>query len=285
VKTGTLSSFASVIRLFGKKTVVFVPRGPIGEVNEKNLKEWLEKLNDLSKKENAVFIHIEPPWAKEDEKGSLLKKSGCVSSPKKINPVSTYLLDISPPEEALFRNLSRGMRYNIKYSEKRGLKPVFRGDAGAIKDFLKVFGETKNNLRFKPFPEEYYRAMGEKLLGPNGIAKIISLEHNGKIISSTMFVFYEGRATALHTFALPECRKLKCLSFALWNGILRAKDAGCREFDFWGSEEHNDGLAGSGQLKRFFNARKFEYSEPFDLVLDKKYYLLWKIYRKLKKLK
>ncbi|NOY35529.1 MAG: peptidoglycan bridge formation glycyltransferase FemA/FemB family protein [bacterium] len=280
VEAGGLSSFAVKQNFLGKKTILFVPRGPVGEANEKDLKEWLDKIKALGKKENAAFVHIEPPLAKGSENGERLKKFGCVKSPKKINPQATYLLDIAPSEEELFRNLSRGMRYNIKYSERHGLKPIFREDKGAINDFLEVFGEAKKNLKFRAFSEKYYETMGEKLLG--NIAKIISLEYEGKIISSTIFVFYGGRATALHTFALPECKKLKCLSFALWNGILRAKEAGCREFDFWGSEDHNAGLAGSGQLKKFFNARKHEYSEPLDCVIDKKYYLLWKIYKKLK---
>jgi len=280
IKTSALSSFVIKQKFLGKKTILFVPRGPVGEATEENLKEWLNEIKKLGKKESAAFVHIEPSWAKENEAGKLLKKLGCEKSPKLVNPQITSLLDILLSEEELFKNLSRGMRYNIKYSERHGLKAEIKENANDINEFLEVFREAKKDLRFKPFPESYYKTMGEKLLG--NIAKIISLEYNGKIISSTIFVFYGNRATALHTFALAECKKLKCLSFALWNGILLAKKLGYTEFDFWGSGNHNSGLEGSGQLKKFFNAHEHTYSGPLDCVIDKKYYLLWKIYRKLK---
>jgi len=280
IKTNALSSFVIKQKFLGKKTILFVPRGPIGEASEENLKEWLNKIKKLGERERATFIHIEPAWVEGSEAGEFLKKLGCKKSPKLVNPRITSLLDILPSKEELFKNLSRGMRYNIKYSERHGLKVKIKETPTDINEFLEVFNGAKENLRFKPFHESYYKAMGEKLLG--NIAKIISLEYNGEIISSTIFVFYGNRATALHTFALAECKKLKCLSFALWNGILLAKELGYTEFDFWGSGNHNSGLEGSGQLKKYFNAHEHVYSDPLDCVIDKKYYLLWKIYRKLK---
>lgn len=264
------------------KSFLFVPRGPAGEINEKNLKKWLDKVKEIAKEERVVFVHIEPPWPLENKNNELLLKLGCQKSVKEIEPQSTYLLDISPPAEEIFRNFVRGMRYNINYSEKHGLKAVIKEDGDSINDFLRILESVKNNLDFKPFSENYYRAMGEELLGK--IAKIINIEKDGKVISSTIFIFFNKRATALHTFALEQCKKFKCLSFALWHGILHAQSLGCREFDFWGSEDYNKDLQGSAQLKRNFNAYKYTYGNPLDYVIDKKYYFLWKIYKKILKM-
>lgn len=280
IKTNGLSS--KIIKQdfpFGKN-FLFVPRGPVGGTNKKNLWVWLNKLKELGKQEKAIFIHIEPQWSMGHKNSEALINHGCKKSEKKIEPLSTYLLGISPSTEEIFKNLSRGMRYNINYSQRHGLKALIKEDRESVDDFIKILGTVKNNLKFKPFSENYYKIMAEELLG--NIMKIISIEYENKIISSTIFIFFNNRATALHTFAIDECKKLKCLSFALWQGILHAKTLGCNEFDFWGSEDCNKKLQGSAQLKKYFNAYKYEYAEPLDCVLDKKYYFLWKIYRKLR---
>ena len=274
-----IHSLVCQMHFISNKSFLFIPRGPWGEAGADNIQGWIEKLKEEGKRRRSVFIHLEPAYGRGNPLEAQLVKFGFKPSPKEIEPRSTYFLELNRPLPEIFQSFRRGMRYNIKYSEREGLELKIREDNEAAENFIGLYRKTASGLRYKPFPENYYRLMCQTLLGK--IAKIFEIRYQGKIISSTIFIFYNKRATALHTFALPQCKKLKCLSYALFQGIAYAKENGFEIFDFWGAR-NKKGLEGSAQLKENFNAKIQEYGAPLDYVLDKKYYHLWKIYRKIK---
>ena len=109
-------------------------------------------LEGLARKENIVFIKIEPDV--EIEKFKLKKsKIKILKSSKDIFAKSTFLVDLTKPEEDLFRNLNQKTRYNVRVAQKNNVV-IEVGDK--IDDFVKLQKETakRNGFYLHPRPAE-----------------------------------------------------------------------------------------------------------------------------------
>jgi len=222
--------------------------------------EFLIKIKEIAKQENAIFFKLEPL-----EKLSL-KRS------RNIQPVKTLILDISKSEQELLNRMHYKTRYNIGLAEKKGIK--IRKDKNLFEDFWKLMQETTERDKFRPHPKEYYR----KMLRIPGV-ELFAAEYKNKIIAVNIVVFFEKTAIYLHGASDYEHRNLMAPHLLQWEQIKIAKKCGCAEYDFWGIDEKK--WPGVTRFKRGFGGKEIVYPGAYDLVFRPIWYLIYKIARKI----
>jgi len=134
----------------------YVPRGPIisadaerisnfefrisnlNQNSEFKIKNFLNDLIDLVKKNNAGWIRIEP---ENNQALELIRKDISLpikKAPHDMQPREILVMDISKAEEELLAGMKSKTRYNIKLAEKRGV---------SIKIMSNVEGQISNQAR------------------------------------------------------------------------------------------------------------------------------------------
>src|SRR3989344_7274579 len=92
--------------------------------------EMIDELKDFAKRENLIFIKLEPNYvikkgditcADEEKVVSMLKKSGAVPGKTLFTP-TTFWIDLRPSEEELLKSFHPKTRYNIRYAQRKGVK-------------------------------------------------------------------------------------------------------------------------------------------------------------------
>ncbi len=241
----------------------------------------LNFLEGLAKKENIVFIKIEPDIETDKFK---LKKTGVkvVKSQKDIFAKSTFLVDLTKPEEDLFRNLNQKTRYNVRVAQKNNIVIEVSESIG---DFVKLQRETAKRNGFYLHPDSYYKTVFE-LFSEKKMAKIISAKYKGKILTSWMLFIFKDVWYYPYGGSSSEHRNLMHSNLVAWEAIKLAKREGGKVFDMWGALGKNpnekDPWYGFHRFKSGYGGRLIEYPGAYDVVFNEKYYLLLTLIDKLR---
>ena len=230
-------------------------------------------LEGLARKENIVFIKIEPDV--EIEKFKLKKsKIKIIKSQKDIFAKSTFLVDLTKPEEDLFRSLNQKTRYNVRVAQKNN---VVVEVSDKVDDFVKLQRETAKRNGFYLHPDSYYKTVFE-LFAEKKMAKIISAKYKGKILTSWMLFIFKDVWYYPYGGSSSEQRNLMHSNLVAWEAIKLAKREGGKVFDMWGALGKNpnekDPWYGFHRFKSGYGGELVEYPGAYDLVVNQKMYLL-----------
>lgn len=224
--------------------------------------DFLNKIKEIAKKENAIFFKAEPL---RQAQGKPFKKS------TNIQPQKTLILDITKPEEELLKQMHSKTRYNIRLAERKEI--LIKKDKNKFEDFWRLIQQTTKRDGFKPHQKEYY----EKMLEVPGVELFVAIYKN-KVIAANIMVFYKKTTTYLHGASDYKHRNLMAPHLLQWQQILEAKKRGCIEYDFWGIDEKK--WPGVTRFKKGFGGKEVIYSGAFDLVFQPIWYIIYKIGKK-----
>lgn len=259
------------------KNYFYIPYGPVFNKENDPKKNvdyfllFLEEVRALAKEENAIFLRIEPVFNLPEVKGLFFKDCA-----KRVQPKKTLVLDLENSEAELLANLKKNTRYNINLAERKGVKiKISDNYSGIFYDLLK---KTRERQGFYSYKDDYYRKMFE-FNSSDFQAKLFSAEYEGSPVASTIAIFFGERATSLHTGFDDKYKELKAPYLLRWNIIMEAKRRGLKEYDFWGIDEKK--WPGVTALKKSFGGREVEYGQGKEIVFDKKWYLAYKLARKI----
>lgn len=234
------------------------------------------QLQDLAKKENAVFFKFEPMLARRslDEGGvedkALVQEligAGFVKSKKEVQPQTTIILDITAPEEQLLGAMHNKTRYNIRVAQKRGIKIQAAGHEH-IDDFWSLIEKTAKRDKFRTHTRDYY----EKLLA-TPFTRLFLAEYRGETIAANIILFYANRAIYLHGASHYGYRTLMAPYLLHWEIMEYAKNRGSKEYDLWGIDEKK--WPGVTRFKRGFGGREVVYIGSYDYVFQPTWYKLY----------
>lgn len=250
------------------KSYLYSPRpSPSDLGGQSYFGEFLHKINEIAKEENAIFLKIDF----ESTDGIDLRDFKFIKS-SDIQPQKTLILEITKSEQELLSQMHSKTRYNIGLAEKKGIKT--RKDKSAFEDFWKLMQETTKRDGFHAHPKEYY----EKLLTIPGVELFVA-EFQGRVIVANIVVFYEKQAIYLHGASDYEHRNLMAAPLLQWEQIKEAKKRGCIEYDFWGVDEIK--WPGVTRFKKSFNGKEITYPGAYDLIFQPLWYKIYKIARKI----
>jgi len=279
-----------ICKIFAKRGNYFlIQHGPqIKEEKEKVMKIFLEEIKKLAKKEKAIFLRMVPLFEKEGEK--FLKSLGFKKSPLHANAYeSTIKLKIEDPEEELLKKMRKTARYLIRQFQKQKDVEIFEAEnLKDVENFYSLSLKTAKYKGFVPFSFEFLKNQFLTFKKENKIS-ILFAKYKEKIVGGIVLVFW-SKVCFYHQAAFdPEFRKIPISYGLVFEGIKKAKEKGCKIFDFWGfidpQKYPRHPWTGPSLFKQGFGGEVFEYCGTFDFPFSKKYWVFWLLdfLRKIKK--
>lgn len=293
-------------KLVLQKSFLYLPYGPCfsSDIFLKGKKVALELLlkevKTLAKKENCIFFKVEP-------KTQLPLIEGAISSPKRIQPQISLILNLDIPEEKIFNLFHPKTRYNIRLAQKRGVevkvinfKELSQGAREKyFKKFWKLLKKTAKRKKFYLHPKEHYKNLllflsleKEKIDQQKPLSSLASLlfvaEYKHRFVAANIALLFGNEMTYLHGGSNYKYRKLMTPHLLQWRQIQEARRLGFKTYDFWGVDDGKWG--GISRFKRGFLPIKalkerigeeIQYPEGKDFIFQKFWYTLYKIARKI----
>lgn len=248
-----------------KKEFIWIQKGPSKNAD---IKELIEK----AKKTEAVFLRIEPENMdeKEAKKYGFKKVTGKTLLSGQKSPKKTLVLDISNEEEEILSQMKQKARYNIRLSERKGVKVEKTDDADTLYELL-----AKTAMRDKgyaPHERKYYKEMIKSL--PEN-TQIFVAKKDGESLAAVLVSFYGEVATYLHGGFSEKHRNLMAPYLCQWEAIREARNRGCKYYDFWGiaeTDSEDDPWAGITRFKKGFGGEEVSFAGSYDLILSNFWY-------------
>jgi len=307
-----------------KKEIAFqvifskIPRTPwkIGTLLKSQVptKEVFEELKKVGKKNNAIFIKIEPNFVTdiynlesgnqelklvthnpESEKFiKLLTNNGCVKGKTLFTPTS-FWIDLTRSEEELMKSFSSKTRYNIRLAQKHGVKVIENNSDKAFEKYLKLTFETAKRQGFYAHSEKYHRLMWKFLYQSlvtnhqSPIAHLLTATYNppshkasegqeGEIITTWILLVYDKFLYYPYGASSDKYKNVMANNLMMWEAIKFGKKMGCTTFDLWGREEGK----GFTKFKEGYNPQVVKFLGTWDLIINPTLYQIYIVAEKLR---
>jgi lipid II:glycine glycyltransferase (peptidoglycan interpeptide bridge formation enzyme) len=270
------------------KCWLYCNRGPIfNNLSKKIFTNFLNEAKKLAKKENAIFLRIEPPFQKDSENSKnyieLLKKLKFRKAHASYQPQHTLIIDLSKSKEEILAQMKQKGRYNIRLAKKKGVK-IKTGSQSDIDVFFKLLNETTMRDKFKGHDKNFYKKMLE-ILGAKNMAKLYLAEYEGIVIAAIIVTFYKDTATYYYGASSNKYRNVMAPYLLQWQAICEAKNKGMRYYDFLGiaplDSLKNHPWRGVTEFKRKFGGQKVDYVKAREYVFNKFWYFMLMVYKKI----
>lgn len=263
-----------------KYSWLYAARGPLLS-NMKDTSLLMGKIKSIAKKENAIFLRIDPGFTEEIEllKGFKKIKEGYM-------PQHTLVLNLDKEEDELLKEMKPKGRYNIKLAAKKGVEvsvanpkkiKQFQKD---LNDFFSILEETTNRDGFRGHNKNYYKNMLETL-GNN--SKLYLARLNGQILAATIVTFFKDTATYYYGASSNSHRNLMAPYLLQWQAIKDAKKMGLKVYDFLGISPDNNKKHpwhGVTAFKLKFGGEKINYTSPQEYIFKPILYIVYKLLKK-----
>jgi lipid II:glycine glycyltransferase (peptidoglycan interpeptide bridge formation enzyme) len=277
----------------------FIPRGPIRiqklKLKDQNknlkLKIQLDRLIKIAKENNAGWIRIEPQSFKDLEEinEALGGKHMIKKSKKDHEPAQTLLIDLLQNEENILAAMKAKTRYNIRLSEKKGVRIYSSWRPENVRSFLNLMSETAKRDKIRNHPDDYYLKMIEAI--PEEKLKLFLAEVNKQVIAGALVVFYDQVATYLHGASSDNFRNMMAPFGLQWAAIKEAKRRGFKFYDLGGTslatKDHpvaKESWAGISRFKVGFcpACQPVDFPGCWDVILNKKKYYFYRTIQTIK---
>ena len=292
-----LVSVVSVAKVKARRgTFLLIQHGPSTEGNVsikyETLKVLLERLKKTRKEEKCDFIRIASIWERNpariatqsvaggEENSKVFKDLGFRRSPMHANAYEeTWKLDITIPEEELFKNMRKTTRYLIRQAMKNYDITIEKsGNLSNIEIYQKLNKEVAKRRKFVPFSDEYIKNEFE-IFSKDNQSLLIFGKYKEEIAAGALIIFWSGIGFYHQAASLSKYAKFSIPYLLQWEAIKEAKKRGCVFYDFWGYTDPYEfpkhPWAGPTLFKMGFGGYKKEYVKTQDFVLSNKYWLNW----------
>lgn len=270
-------------------SIYYSPRGPLFS-NQAALAKLIDAVTDLARSERPILWKMDPAISSKDTIWNSLEtplhKNDTGLDFNGIQPRFVMQLDIRAPLETLLANMKSKTRYNIRYSERKGVKVTHSRDSADLEIFYPLLQETAVRDHFTVRSFEYFKNIWEHLIKQN-VAQLFLAYHKNQPLGGTIAFRLGKKVWYVYGASSNYKRNLQASYKLQWEMIKWAKGSGCQIYDFRGvSGDLNPAnpLYGLYRFKDGFGAHLVEYAGEYDLPLSN-LYRLWqpamKIYKKI----
>ncbi|MBR5389667.1 peptidoglycan bridge formation glycyltransferase FemA/FemB family protein [Candidatus Saccharibacteria bacterium] len=272
-----------------------IPGGPLVDwQNRKLVKAVFESIIEEAKKEKCVFVRFRPQLFKTPDNVQLvnnlkteIKGLDLRTAPMHLHAQNTILLDLSKSEEDLLMSMRRQTRYEVRRSEKLGLKVIEDSSEKAFEEFHAVQSETAKRQNFVPPSEKELLAERKAFLPENlKLYKVVDSEEHP--VAYGLVLIYGREAEYFEAASTELNRKLPGAYALLWRAIKDLKAMNIERFNLWGiappGVEHHR-YSGVTTFKTGFGGEIIEFIPAQDIVINKLKYKLDEIVETARKKK
>ncbi|MFH0973158.1 MAG: peptidoglycan bridge formation glycyltransferase FemA/FemB family protein [Patescibacteria group bacterium] len=236
---------------------------------------FLEEIKKIAKDEKVDFVRISPLMKKTQEAEKMFKKLKFRKAPMHMHPELAWMLDITPTEEELLKNMKKNTRYSIRKAQKDGVKIVASSNPDDVDAFYNIYQHTADRRNFKPFSKEYIKkefsifSQEQKIL-------LFSAFYKNEIIATAMVIYMHGSGFYHHGASIKKYSNIPASELLQWHAIHEAKNRGMKLYNFWGispetAKKHS--WTGLTKFKKGFGGFSEEYLPAQDFILTSKYWL------------
>ena len=177
-------------------------------------------------------MRVAPVWGRTEENQKLFKELGFLQAPIHAHAELSWLLDLTPAQDDLLKQMRKTTRYLIKQAEKnQDLKIIQSQDVKDIKIFRALYQETVKRHHFQPFSLSYLEKEFLSFQKDNQ-AIIFLAKYKDEYLTSAVVIFWGG--TGFYHQGASKTSKIPAAYLMQWEAIKEAKQRGCMLYNFWG---------------------------------------------------
>lgn len=247
------------------KSMLYVPRGPIGEINQ-----VLPHLTDYLKVNyKASHVAIEPHLIGE------VTIKGWRHAPKAILLPRTVILDLRQSEDDLLSRMSKKTRQYIRKSAKSGVI-VREGRTEDIDRCLEIYKQTAERAGFSLHNDDYYKDLHQVM---GNASKIFVAEYGGRVVAFLWLAVSGEVAFELYGGMDDVGQEVRANYTLKWETIRAMKATDVRQYDMNGLL--NDGVS---NFKKGFSPDETMLAGTYEYPLSPWYYVWRSVFPAAKKL-
>lgn len=262
----------------------YIPAGLLyTRIDDEIYRCFAEGLAALSKQHNAVFTQIDSITPISDEYTGIISHSAHHRLHQKLPiPSRTNIIDLSLSEDEILARMKPKGRYNIKLSEKKGVRVEVR-PADESDAFYNLLLATTERDHFRPNPPEYYRCMLDSL--PDSL--LMFALHEDDILCGGIFTYTANQGLYYYGASSNVKRNLMAPYLLQWTALCEAKKRGCKYYDFMGiadPSDPKDQLKTVTEFKLKFSDNVVQFQIPYHIVHDGVRYTIYQAAKKMRKI-
>lgn len=281
----------------------YIPYGPKDEPSFENHGLFMEELAEVLRPalpSNCFMIRFDLPWENQwavekeyfDSKGNWKGPPPMNSQEFRINfntrtwnlhkshtdvlPVNTIFQDLKQDEETLLRKMKPKTRYNIRLALRKGIR-IREYGPDKLDEWYHLYKETAARNNIILHGKKYF----EKVMAadinndPSVRRSLLMADHEGDYLAAMFLVLSKKRGTYLYGASSGRKRNLMATYALQWEAIRLAKEAGCSEYDMFGSAPNsysNHPMHGLYRFKSGFGGHLFHRMGCWDYPLKENEY-------------
>lgn len=262
---------------------LFCPHGPIiktGADAGAVISALSESLKVRAREQGCAFIRISPLLPALPYNQDLFVKEGYRNAPIHMaHPELAWILDVTPSEEELMKQMRKSTRYSIKKAEKDGVTISKSANPDDIEKLWQVYKTTFSRQHFTPFSKEYLRKEFEIFAHEHG-AMFFFADYQGETTAAALIIFDKKSGYYHHGATTQKFPGLTDAQLLQWEVIKEIKSRGLSMYNFWGvvkEDATRHPWFGLSVFKRGFGGAEYAYLHAQDLALSPRYWITYAI--------
>jgi len=287
-ENGSVRAAASILRRSFPHLplcIMYVPKGPaLDYSDDKLLQRVLSTLEDVARRNHAIFIKIDPDVCLEDPNSlstqvtTTLKRRGWQLSSEQIQFRNTILIDLMQEDDELLMAMKSKTRYNVRLAGRRGVE-VRWGELADLPLFYEMYVETSSRDEFIIRPFAYYRHAWQAFIEAN-LAQLFIAEYEGQALAGLILFRFGKKVWYMYGASRDLHRNLMPNHLLQWEAMRWAKAQGCAVYDLWGAPDvpdESDPLWGIYKFKEGFGGQFVPHIGAYDYPVSRSLYQFYTV--------
>lgn len=242
----------------------YVPRGPMGTLNEPAIAAWTAALRRRAWGERVAQVRIDPEI--EADGGSVviaaLERAGWRPAPS-IQPVVSRVVDLQAGEPALWSGLRKKWRQYVNKARSAGVT-VVDVDADRLPEFHAILTETARRAGTRIRAASAYRDVWDAYRESGQARLLFAVGPDGDAQAALLLVRCGARVVEPYGGMTGAGAASRANYLVKWEAIRSALEAGAVSYDMWGLVH-----PGIEHFKAGFGGREVRYIGGWELPIDR----------------
>lgn len=225
-------------------SMLYAPKGPVVDFYDIHLVTALvDEVDVYAKQHRAYVLKMDPERMMDVELHHLYEEAGFkvrnvgIPYEELIQPRYNMVLKLKGfNEESLLENFSQKTRYNIRLSDKKGVKVYHETSQKSLDIFYELSEIMCTRQKLFNRPKAYFETMLDVF---KDNARIYIAEHEGEPLAAAIAIYYGEKMWYIYGASSDHKRNLMPNYLMQWEMIKWALEVGASEYDFGGVFELN----------------------------------------------
>jgi lipid II:glycine glycyltransferase (peptidoglycan interpeptide bridge formation enzyme) len=274
-------------------TIAYLSKGPVVDLSDRQSTTMLwQAIHQAAQAQQAIFLMIEPNFPDNDQFRAHLHQQGFHESHHTNHPHSTIIVNLTPDEDTLMKNMRKKTRQLIRKATRNGIE-IIEGDHHNLAEFHHVLQTTAELKDISGHNLEFYQQAWQTYQPINAV-KLFIAKHEQQTVAAKMVFRFGNRTMHLWGGTTRQGRALNASYLIQWESIKWAKQQGCHYSDLWGipdevgqmlkqgqdvPKDEHDGLWGVYSFKRGFGGEVESYIGTYDYIYKPAIYRALQFFR------